>query len=183
MKQLLRKNYLGIDVSKPWFDVSLMVVIDHVKKPIVTERFDNNSAGLKLFKAWLKAASVTLDEKSLLVIENTGVYHRQLWSFCSKHNLPIHIGNAAHIKWSLGITRGKSDVIDSVRLCQYCCKQSDELKATPALNPVFMRLKDLMTSRTRLVTQLHSTRNYIKELQCGNDKLLMATLEKLIRQL
>ena len=178
MKQLLRKNYLGIDVSKPWFDVSLMVVIDHVKKPIVTERFDNNSAGLKLFKAWLKAASVTLDEKSLLVIENTGVYHRQLWSFCSKHNLPIHIGNAAHIKWSLGITRGKSDVIDSVRLCQYCCKQSDELKATPALNPVFMRLKDLMTSRTRLVTQLHSTRNYIKELQCGNDKLLMATLAK-----
>ena len=178
MKQLLRKNYLGIDVSKPWFDVSLMVVIDHVKQPIVTERFDNNSAGLKLFKAWLKTASVTLDQNSLLVIENTGVYHRQLWSFCSKHNLPIHIGNAAHIKWSLGITRGKNDVIDSVRLCQYCCKQSDELKATPALNPVFMKLKDLMSSRSRLVTQLHSTKNYIKELQCSNDKQLLATLEK-----
>ena len=178
MKQLLRKNYLGIDVSKPWFDVSLMVVIDHVKQPIVTERFDNNSAGLKLFKAWLKTASVTLDQNSLLVIENTGVYHRQLWSFCSKHNLPIHIGNAAHIKWSLGITRGKNDVIDSIRLCQYCCKQSDELKATPALNPVFMKLKDLMSSRSRLVTQLHSTKNYIKELQCSNDKQLLATLEK-----
>ena len=178
MKQLLRKNYLGIDVSKPWFDVSLMVVIDHLKQPIVTERFDNNSAGLKLFKAWLKTASVTLNQNSLLVIENTGVYHRQLWSFCSKHNLPIHIGNAAHIKWSLGITRGKNDVIDSVRLCQYCCKQSDELKATPALNPVFMKLKDLMSSRSRLVTQLHSTKNYIKELQCSNDKLLLATLEK-----
>ena len=178
MKQLLRKNYLGIDVSKPWFDVSLMVVIDHLKQPIVTERFDNNSAGLKLFKAWLKTASVTLDQNSLLVIENTGVYHRQLWSFCSKHNLPIHIGNAAHIKWSLGITRGKNDVIDSIRLCQYCCKQSDELKATPALNPVFMKLKDLMSSRSRLVTQLHSTKNYIKELQCSNDKQLLATLEK-----
>ena len=90
MKQLLRKNYLGIDVSKPWFDVSLMVVIDHLKQPIVTERFDNNPAGLKLFKAWLKTASVTLDQNSLLVIEITGVYHRQLWGFCSKHNLPIH---------------------------------------------------------------------------------------------
>lgn len=178
MKQLTRKNYLGIDVSKPWFDVSLMVVTDHVKQPIVTERFDNTSAGLKSFKAWLKSAKVTLDAESLLVIENTGVYHRALWSFCSKYNLPIHIGNAAHIKWSLGITRGKSDVIDSVRLCQYCCKQSDELKATPALNPVFMKLKDLMSSRTRLVTQLHSTKNYLKELQCGNDKILLATLEK-----
>jgi transposase len=35
-----------------------------------------------------------------------------------------------------------------------------------------------MSSRTRLVTQLHSTRNYIKELQCSNDKILLATLEK-----
>ena len=178
MKQLFKKNYLGIDVSKLWFDVSLMIVIDHVKQPIVTERFDNNPTGLKSFKAWLKAAGVSLDENSLLVIENTGVYHRQLWSFCSKYNLPLHIGNAAHIKWSLGITRGKSDVVDSVRLCQYCCKQSDELKATPVLNPVFMKLKDLMSSRSRLVVQLHSTKNYIKELQCSNDKLLLATLEK-----
>ena len=178
MKHALRKNSLGIDVSKPWFDVSLLPVIDHVKQPFVTERFDNTVAGMNAFKNWLKVSGVTLDSNSLLVIENTGVYHRLLWSFCSKYNLPLHIGNAAHIKWSLGITRGKNDVIDSVRLCQYCCKQSDELKATPVLNPVFMKLKDLMSSRSRLVTQLHSTKNYIKELQCSNDKLLLATLEK-----
>ena len=178
MKQLIRKNFLGIDVSKPWFDVSLLVVINHVKDPIISERFDNNTAGLKSFKAWLKESKVTLDSDSLLVIENTGIYHRPLWSFCSKYNLPLHIGNAAHIKWSLGITRGKSDAIDSVRLCQYCCKQYDELIATPVLNPVFMKLKDLMSSRTRLLTQLNSTKNYIKELQCTNDKLLIATLEK-----
>jgi len=178
MKQPITKNYLGIDVSKPWFDVSLMPVIDYVKQPIITKRFDNSTSGMNAFKSWLKTSGVTLDSNSLLVIENTGVYHRLLWSFCSKHNLPLHIGNAAHIKWSLGITRGKNDVIDSVRLCQYCCKQSDELKASPALNPVFMKLKDLMSSRSRLVTQLHSTRNYIKELQCSNDKILLATLEK-----
>lgn len=178
MNHLDRKNYLGIDVSKLWFDVSLMVVIDHVKQAVISERFDNTTSGMTSFKGWLKSTGVSLDEQSLLVIENTGVYHRLLWSFCSKHNLPLHIGNAAHIKWSLGITRGKSDVIDSVRLCQYCYKQSDELKATAALNPVFMKLKDLMTSRSRLVTQLHSTKNYIKELQCSNDKVLQATLEK-----
>lgn len=119
-----------------------------------------------------------MDDNSLLVIENTGVYHRLIWSFCSKHNLPLHIGNAAHIKWSLGITRGKSDVIDSKRLCSYCYKQSDELKATPALNPVFLTLKDLMTSRSRLVVQLHSTKNYMSELKCTNDKALLTMLDK-----
>lgn len=178
MKQLLTKNYLGIDVSKPWFDVSLIRVIDHVKQPIITQRFDNTSSGMSAFKSWLKTSGVTLDTNSLLVIENTGVYHRLLWSFCSKHNLPLHIGNAAHIKWSLGITRGKNDVIDSVRLCQYCFKQSDELKASPVLNPVFMKLKDLMSSRSRLVMQLHGTKNYIKELQCSHNKILLSTLEK-----
>ncbi len=76
------------------------------------------------------------------------------------------------------LTRGKSDVIDSRRLCLYCCKQADELKATAALNPVFMKLKDLMSSRSRLVVQLHSTKNYIKEIQCTNDKELLSILGK-----
>lgn len=173
-----QKNFLGIDVSKPWFDVSLLKVIDHQKQPMVTERFDNTSGGMKGFKKWLYAQAVTFNENSLLVIENTGVYHRLLWSFCSKHLLNIHIGNAAHIKWSLGITRGKNDVIDSKRLCSYCFKESEELQATPPLNPVFMKLKDLMSSRSRLVAQLHSTKNYIKEIQCTDDKSLLALLDK-----
>lgn len=172
------KNYLGIDVSKLWFDVSVMAVVDHAKQPLITGRFDNNLQGMKAFKTWLKLHHVTYDENSLLVIENTGVYHRLIWSFCSKHNLPLHIGNAAHIKWSLGITRGKNDVIDSQRLCMYCYRQADELKATPPLDPVFMKLKDLMSSRTRLVAQLHSTKNYIKEIQCTNDKVLLSMLDK-----
>ncbi len=172
------KNYLGIDVSKPWFDVSLLAVINQQKQPMITERFFNSTDGMKTFKAWLRTHGVSADEHTLIVIENTGVYHRLLWSFCTRQNLHLHIGNAAHIKWSLGITRGKSDVIDSQRLCTYCYKQSDELKATPALNPVFMKLKDLMTSRSRLVAQLHSTKNYIKELHCTDDKALVALLGK-----
>jgi len=161
-----QKNYLGIDVSKPWFDVSLLVVCNHQKQPMITERFDNTTAGMKAFKKWLVFHGVSFDVNSLVVIENTGVYHRLIWSFCSKHQLQLHIGNAARIKWRMGITRGKSDVIDSQRLCTYCFKQADELQATPALNPVFMKLKDLMSSRSRLVAQLHSTKNYIKEMQC-----------------
>jgi transposase len=111
--KISKKNYLGIDVSKPWFDVSLLTELNHVKQPMLTLRFDNTAPGLKLFKKWLTAQRVSFDNNTLLVIENTGVYHRLLWSFCSTHNLQLHIGNAAHIKWSLGITRGKSDAIDS----------------------------------------------------------------------
>lgn len=172
------KFYLGIDVSKLWFDVSVLMVIHHQKQPIITQRFDNSTDGMKTFKSWLKSNAVSYDENTLIVIENTGVYHRLIWSFCSKHNLNLHIGNAARIKWSLGITRGKNDVIDSQRLCMYCYKQSDELQATPPLNPIFIQLKDLMTSRTRLIAQLHSTKNYVKEIKSTNDIYLLNILEK-----
>jgi transposase len=172
------KFYIGIDISKSWFDASVLKVVNHQKHPMLTEQFANTEKGIGSFKKWLQEQGAPFDENTLIVIENTGVYHRPFWEFCSKHNLPLHIGNAAHIKWSLGITRGKNDQIDSKRLCNYCFKQSDELKATAALDPVFMQLKDLMTSRTRLVTQLQSTKSYIKELLCTNDKALLKTLEK-----
>jgi len=169
---------MGIDVSKPYFDASLMAVINHEKQTVETARFDNTNAGIKVFEKWLKTHKVLMDENSLLVIENTGIYHRLLWSFCSRKMLPIHIGNAAHIKWSFGIARGKNDKIDSIRLCQYAFKESDTLKATPALNPVLMQLKDLMTARSRLLSQINSIKTYIKELKNVSDKAVQKLLEQ-----
>src|SRR5674476_1369274 len=127
--QITTKFYLGIDVSKHWFDLSLLTVIN-----------------------------------------NTGIYHRLIWEFCSTHGLPIHIGNAAHIKWSFGIARGKNDVIGSQRLCNYAHKHADELKATPELNPVFIELRDMMTSRSKLVSQSGSIKSHLKELKLSNNK-------------
>ena len=181
MKQTT-KHFIGIDVSKPWFDVSLMPVINHEKQQLMTKRFGNTPAGIKSLDQWLKAHRVSFDENSLLVIENTGVYHRLIWQYCSKKNLPLHIGNAAHIKWSMGITRGKNDPIDSQRLCSYAFKNADELKSTPALDPVLMQLKDLMTARTHLLTKLCSLRNYLKELRTTHDKATQHLMEQTFKQ-
>jgi len=165
-----KQFYLGIDISKPFFDASLLVVAAGIKQEIQSQRFDNDLAGLRLFEKWLKSFSVSYDSNSLVVIENTGIYHRHIWKFCSVRQLPIHIGNAAHIKWSLGITRGKSDKIDSGRLCIYGYRHREELQCTAALNPVFLKLKDLMTNRTRLLHQLTGLRSYLKELKKVSDK-------------
>ena len=92
--------------------------------------------------------------------------------------MQIHIGNAAHIKWSFGIARGKNDKIDAIRLCKYACKESDELKMSQALNPKLMELKDLQTSRTRLLSQKNANETYLKELKAINDKTTQKALEK-----
>jgi transposase len=159
------KFFLGMDVSKLWVDIAVMKVENHERQPMLCERFDNNTSGMKDMDKWLRSLRVTFDSRSLLVIENTGVYHRLVWQYCTKQHLPIYIGNAAHIKWSLGIARGKNDKVDSQRLCSYAAKNADELKATAGLDPVFLRLKDLYTSRSRLLGQINSIKVYLGELK------------------
>ena len=176
--KMIQKNFIGIDISKPWFDASLVVVKQSKKQTIQTERFDNDATGIKAFEKWLKKFHVSYDENTLVVIENTGIYHRCLWTFCSAQNIPLYIGNAADIKWSFGIARGKNDKIDSIRLCNYAYKHSDELKATPLLNKKILFLKDLMASRTRLITQVNAIKTYLKELKDVNDKAVQKVMEQ-----
>src|SRR6478736_5355680 len=147
----MQKNYLGMDVSRLSCDVSLIAVLKGQKQPIVVSKFDNDSVGLKCFKAWLDEHNVTFDANSILVIENTGIYHRQIWNFCSTHLLPIYIGNAADLKWSFGIARGKNDKVDSMRLCDYAYKNHEDIKPTASLNKVLITLKDLLSNRSKLM--------------------------------
>ena len=172
------KFYLGMDVSKLWIDITVMCVLNHIKQPMITERFDNDVAGMKTLGKWLKKYKVSFDDNSLLVIENTGVYHRIVWEYCSSQGLPLYIGNATHIKWSFGIARGKNDKIDSQRLCAYAAKNADELKTTPVLNPVFLKLKDMMTARSRLLAQKNSMKVYLGELKLSNSKDTQLIMEQ-----
>ena len=172
------KYFIGIDVSKPFFDAALMPVINFQKQSIESANFENTELGLKAFEKWLRKHKVSFDQNTVLVIENTGIYHRLLWAFCNKIKLQIHIGNAAHIKWSFGIARGKNDEIDAIRLCKYACKESDELKMSKPLNPKLMQLKDLQTSRTRLLSQKNTNQAYLKELNDINDKSTQKALEQ-----
>jgi transposase len=175
------KFFIGIDVSKPYFDVSLMGLVNHVKQAMETARFENTVSGIKVFEKWLKTNGVTMNENSLVVIENTGIYHRLIWSFCSRKHLPIHIGNAAHIKWSFGIARGKNDKIDSARLCNYAFRESDSLLTTAPLNPVLLHLKDFISTRTKLLKQITSLRVSIKELGNVNEKPHQKLIEKSLK--
>ena len=173
-----RRSYLGMDVSKLWVDIAVMGVLDGVKQLVVTGRFDNDAPGMKALGTWLKKQDVAFDESSLLVIENTGVYHRLIWEYCSAEGLPLYIGNATHIKWSFGIARGKSDKIDSQRLCTYAFKNREELKTTAILNPVLLKLKDMITARSRLVAQKKSIKVYLGELKLYNSKETQLILEE-----
>ncbi len=62
--------FIGIDVSKPYFDASLLMVVNHLKKEIISQQFDNTADGIKIFSNWLKTNKVPFNKNTLLVIEN-----------------------------------------------------------------------------------------------------------------
>jgi transposase len=175
----MQKNYLGIDVSKLSFDVSLITVVNCLKQPAVIAQFDNNPTGLKSFKNWLNEHQVSFDVNSLLVIENTGIYHRLIWNFCTSNLLPVFIGNAADLKWSFGITRTKNDKVDSMRLCEYAYKNHEDIKPTTGLNKALITLKDLLSNRSKLLRQKNAIKQTLAELKMSNDKATQQLLEKL----
>ena len=160
-----KKYFIGIDVSKHTLDTCFIIrEEDSLSKP-VWQPFANTPAGLKGMQKWLTAQKVPFSEQTIVVIENTGIYHRLLWQFFSQLQVDLCIENAAQVKWSLGIARGKNDKVDSRRLALYAVRNADRLKPTPALHYAVMPLKDLLTLRNKLIVQTRSFETALKELK------------------
>jgi len=177
-----KKYFIGIDVSKHTLDVAFIInELSSFSKP-VWKQFNNTVQGLQQMKKWLAEIQVPLSEQTIVVIENTGIYHRLLWQFFSSLNVDICIENAAQVKWSLGIARGKSDKVDSRRLALYAVRNADRLKPTPALHCAVMPLKDLLTIRNKLLVQTRSLETALKELKhVSTSAADTAALKKLLQ--
>lgn len=175
--------YLGIDVSKEHFDAALCLAQDRNAQDLLCERFENNAKGIKTFDKWLTTQGVdaSLRPQLLVVMENTGIYHRRLWQYCCQENLHATIGNAADIKWSMGLVRGKDDVTDSMRLCEYAYRHEDRLRQADAFDEDVLLLKDLQTTRRRLLKQLSANKVALGELHSTNVKATQAIMEKITK--
>jgi transposase len=105
--------FIGIDVSKHTLDTAFIIRNNDALSAPVWKQFTNTHSGLKEMKKWLLQMNVLLNQQAIIVIENTGIYHRLLWQYFSGIEVDLCIENAAQVKWSLGIARGKNDKVDS----------------------------------------------------------------------
>jgi transposase len=178
-----KKFYVGIDVSKKTIDVAFIAQLGEQKTDPRWKVFDNTDPGFHQMKTWLKKEGVTLECNTIFVIENTGLYHRRLVSFCNRLQIQLCIENGAQVKWSLGIARGKSDKVDSRRLATYALRFADRLKPAAALHEGIQAVKDLITLRNRHITQLSALRSNLKELKLTSDLAAVKELEKIHKPL
>ena len=141
------KTIVGIDVSK----LTLDAFCHQTNQYIVIE---NNVKGFKELIKWLKQMKIAVSQIHV-VFEHTGMYGQLLENWLAKLNITYSIVPALQIKKSLGITRGKTDKIDALRIAQYAAKNPEKLPVPiPAEHrEQINRLQTLSNYKSKLTVQ------------------------------
>ena len=147
------KHYVGVDVSKNTLDFAL------IHEGIVMDQFqcENNKKSIsQLIKQLRRVAGFSMTT-TLFCMEYTGVYNNVLLDYLLACKSPIWLESALQIKQSQGLTRGKSDEIDAVRIAQYAFLFRSKMKLWTPPREELNKLRALIVVRDRVV-------NGIKEL-------------------
>jgi len=149
---------LGVDVSKLTLDVHCAELNEHIQ-------ICNGSEGFKLLKKWMNQLKIDLS-KSIIVMEFTGGYEYKLVQFCESLSIPYTRVPGLAIKNSLGITRGKNDKVDAMRIATYTEEKIKTIVPAKPLNKRVLELKDLLAFRKRLVRQNAGFKSSLQERIC-----------------
>lgn len=156
------KHFLGIDVSKEYFDA--VVILDSNKQTKVHNQFDNNYKGLVALRKWLKSQGATCTD-TLVCLENTGMYGKLIIKYLISFKFNLWVEMSYRIIRSMGIQRGKNDKIDAERIAIYAMKNIDEACIYKAPRKDIDKLRALLSLRDKLTRIKNALSVTIKELK------------------
>lgn len=150
-------QYVGADLSKKTIDLVIYPTKQHLS--IV-----NSKAGFNQMIKWLKQSNKYLSD-IILVMEHTGLYSYCFEKFLFEKGIQFSKVNPVDIKFSIGVTRGKSDKIDAARIAKYATEKSEQLKVETPISKALEDLRMLNTSRDKLVRTRASLKTSIEEFR------------------
>lgn len=137
-----------MDVSKVKLDVALT---DNDGTLLESVEIPNTEAALKKqLTKWIRSFDMD-KEQCLLCLEPTGHYSDQAVKTLVHMQVPAWLAVPLDIKRSMGLTRGKSDRIDAVRIAAYARRNHDKAILITAAAVEAIELKQLLAFRARLV--------------------------------
>lgn len=177
--------FVGIDFSKRKMDVSI-VKKDSPERSIAYKQFSNGAEGARKMCEWVEqttGSSTNLDGEVLFCGEHTGSYCLEVSDYLSENSKYIWLGNPLDIKRSMGLVRGKDDVIDSRRIATFAAEKHH--KATLYVRPkdATRALKYLLSLRNTLMGQKKAYGCFMKENfpQLSNTTMLRK-IEEILKQ-
>ena len=161
----MKKFFVGIDFSKRRMDVSI-VEKDFPEQTIDYKQFINNAEGAKKMCEWVEYTTNTstkLEGEVLFCCEHTGSYCLEVCDYLSENGKYIWLGNPLDIKRSMGLVRGKDDILDSRRIATFAAEKHH--KAIMYIRPEdsTRALKYLLSIRNTLIEHKKALTCQIKE--------------------
>jgi transposase len=153
--------FIGIDVSKETLDLVLMYRNDFLEHYTIL----NNVTEINSIIKKMRTDHNLKLPRSVFGMEHTGVYCNHLLVTLNKLKAQVVLEDAKHIRGSLGIIRGKTDMVDAKRIAGYLSKSRNQLRLFVPKREIVDELARLNTVRSRLITMQTNLRKPLKEEQ------------------
>lgn len=143
----MKKIYVGIDISKEKCNLCFRSGLEIVRE----EECSNDVKAIKkAFKVALKVLGASVDEV-LVCAEYTGRYIYPLTVASQELDIFLWLDDPTRIKNSMGLTRGKNDVIDAARIAEYAFRYSDKAVRYSIPDAALVSMKNLLSDREFLL--------------------------------
>jgi transposase len=177
----LFKNFVGIDISKPFFDAA--VLKESQPEQVVHRQFKQSPDGFTEMNLWLKQQGVLMDQETLFCMEYTGIYNTALVNYLYGKKASLWVEMALKIKKSDDFIRGSNDKTDAVKIARYAFRYQDKKQLWTATDESLSRIKHLIAQRDRIVesiTRLTVPVNELKEVGCTSEARQLEKLQKTV---
>lgn len=162
----MEKIVIGIDISAKTLDICVKTID---KKEFF--KIENSVSKIKIFfKKFSKYPQV------IVSMENTGKYNWFLYEVLEGFVFQVFVINPLHLKKSLGLIRGKNDVIDAERIADFTDKNQELLHHWKPDSCEMKKLKVLLSernSKVKLKANLLKLQNNYKLTTSGCEKMLL----------
>lgn len=179
MKKNEFTNFVGIDVSKKTFDT--VCIFNKEIGNSQHQQYNNDETGIKKMLSYVKKQKGVNSENTLFCFEHTGLYGRKLALILSERQCCVWIEMPVAILRSMGLQRGKNDKVDAKRIAIFAMKNHHEAKLWEAPRKEVEILRQLITTRERLINSLKSLKMPINECKQTDNKELASIIEKSIK--
>jgi len=152
--------YLGIDVSKSWLDVALLL-----SDQVLTAQFDNQRRGWHSLVNWL---TKRLKDKSVhICLEATGRYGDDMSAYLYERGFKLSVVNPARIKGyaTSRLSRNKTDQVDARLIAEFCQAQASNLPLWTPPDPAQHHLQALVRQLDDLDKMRQQERNRLQSGQ------------------
>ena len=157
--------FIGIDVSKLKLDVYLLF-----KKERTSFVVKNNPKSItRLFNKLTKEYSQC---NFAVCMESTGYYNWPFYQVCEVLKLDLYVINPLHLKRSLGLVRGKNDMIDSERIAEFLKLHYKNLTPFVFTRKIIRKIQALIAYHNRLIKSKIAFKVPCKELSFLSEKEL-----------